>query len=98
METRKHQDWLIDSSDNEEQSDCDDSDSDFSLVRSANVATRGKFWMRAALLCFVSAVLTNPTAGGSILSVAFNAALYSLFTEDKRQSVMNVYPFELFKT
>ncbi|KAI0524404.1 hypothetical protein KFK09_003772 [Dendrobium nobile] len=46
VEIRKQGDWLIDSSDEELDSDTLESDNEFSLVRAKTIATRGKFWGR----------------------------------------------------
>ncbi|PKU84596.1 hypothetical protein MA16_Dca027063 [Dendrobium catenatum] len=44
MEIRNQKNWLIDSSDDESYSEFYESENDLSLVRSSNVANRGKFW------------------------------------------------------
>ncbi|KAI0531102.1 hypothetical protein KFK09_000654 [Dendrobium nobile] len=46
MEIRNQKNWLIDLSDDDSYSEFYDSDNDLSLVRSSNVANRGKFWGR----------------------------------------------------
>ncbi|KAI0499452.1 hypothetical protein KFK09_020355 [Dendrobium nobile] len=46
LDIRNQNNWLVDSSDVESDSQSVESDNDFTLVRTSNVGTRGKFWGR----------------------------------------------------